>query len=39
MTDAMFELPSEKNVKEFVVTREYAEQRFEGLEPQLLKVA
>jgi ATP-dependent Clp protease ATP-binding subunit ClpX len=26
MTDAMFDLPSEKNVKEFVVTKAYAEQ-------------
>ncbi|NRB53786.1 MAG: ATP-dependent Clp protease ATP-binding subunit ClpX [Saprospiraceae bacterium] len=27
MTDAMFDLPSQKEVKEFVITREYAEQK------------
>lgn len=39
MTEAMFELPSEKGVKEFVVTRKYAEEQFD-LKPQTtLKVA
>ena len=27
MTDAMFELPSEKDKKKFVVTRKYAEEK------------
>lgn len=30
LTDAMFELPSEKDVKEFVLTLEYAKLKFEG---------
>ncbi len=30
MTDAMFELPSEKNVKEFSITLDYAKSKFEG---------
>ncbi|MCL4139876.1 UNVERIFIED_CONTAM: hypothetical protein GTU68_049649 [Idotea baltica] len=30
LTDAMFELPSEKDVKEFVLTLDYAKQKFEG---------
>ena len=30
LTDAMFELPSSKNTKEFVVSKNYAEQKFEG---------
>ncbi len=30
MTDAMFELPSQKDVKEFKLTLDYAKQKFEG---------
>jgi ATP-dependent Clp protease ATP-binding subunit ClpX len=30
LTDAMFELPSSKGTKEFVVTKKYAQQKFEG---------
>ncbi|WP_341228236.1 ATP-dependent Clp protease ATP-binding subunit ClpX [uncultured Arcticibacterium sp.] len=30
LTDAMFELPSEKDVKEFVLTLDYAKKKFEG---------
>ncbi|MFT7436170.1 MAG: ATP-dependent Clp protease ATP-binding subunit ClpX [Psychromonas sp.] len=30
LTDAMYELPSQKNIKEFVLTLEYAKQKFEG---------
>jgi ATP-dependent Clp protease ATP-binding subunit ClpX len=29
LTDAMFELPSDKNVKSFVVTKDYAKSKFE----------
>lgn len=40
MTDAMFELPSSKeNVKRFVVTRSYAEEKFEKSKFEKLKVA
>lgn len=38
LTDAMFELPSSP-VKEFVVTAEYAKQKFEHARMSLLKVA
>jgi ATP-dependent Clp protease ATP-binding subunit ClpX len=30
LTDAMFELPSDKKIKEFVLTLDYARQKFEG---------
>lgn len=30
LTDAMFELPSQKDVKKFVLTLDYAKQKFEG---------
>ncbi len=30
LTDAMFELPSSKETKEFTVTLKYAQQKFEG---------
>jgi ATP-dependent Clp protease ATP-binding subunit ClpX len=39
MNEAMFELPSEKGVKEFSVTREYAENQFERKPESKLKVA
>lgn len=39
MTEAMFELPSEKGVKEFAVTRKYAEEQFEMRPQTNLKVA
>lgn len=39
MTEAMFELPSEKGVKEFAVTRKYAEEQFEKRPQTNLKVA
>ena len=39
MTDAMFELPSDTKVKEFVVSRDYAEQKFEKSKHNSLKVA
>jgi ATP-dependent Clp protease ATP-binding subunit ClpX len=38
LTDAMFELPS-KNLKNFDVTIEYAEQKFNTSKMSLLKVA
>lgn len=39
MNEAMFELPSAKGVKEFSVTREYAESQFERKPESKLKVA
>ena len=30
LTDAMYELPSQKDVKEFILTLEYAKEKFEG---------
>lgn len=39
MNEAMFELPSEKGVKEFTVTRQYAEAQFENRPKSKLKVA
>jgi ATP-dependent Clp protease ATP-binding subunit ClpX len=39
MKEAMFQLPSEKGVKEFVVTREYAENQFDKKTEGKLKVA
>lgn len=39
MNEAMFELPSEKGVKEFIVTRQYAEDQFENRPKSKLRVA
>jgi ATP-dependent Clp protease ATP-binding subunit ClpX len=39
ITDAMYELPSEKGVSEFLVTREYAEEKIEKSKFKKLKVA
>jgi ATP-dependent Clp protease ATP-binding subunit ClpX len=39
ITDAMYELPSEKDVNEFMVTREYAEEKIEKSKFKKLKVA
>lgn len=39
MNEAMFELPSEKGVKEFLVTREYAENQYDRKPATKLKVA
>ncbi|MBX2902061.1 MAG: ATP-dependent Clp protease ATP-binding subunit ClpX [Chitinophagales bacterium] len=39
MNEAMFELPSEKGVKEFSVTREYAENQYDRKPATKLKVA
>jgi ATP-dependent Clp protease ATP-binding subunit ClpX len=39
MNDAMFELPSTKEVRELVITREYAEGKFEKSRVNKLKVA
>ena len=39
ITDAMYELPSEKGVNEFVVSREYAEEKIEKSKFKKLKVA
>jgi len=39
MTDAMFELPSTKEVRELVITKEYAEGKFEKSRVNKLKVA
>jgi ATP-dependent Clp protease ATP-binding subunit ClpX len=38
LTDAMFELPSDKNIKEFVLTLEYAKKKFEGSSYHELKL-
>lgn len=39
INDAMFEIPSQKDVKEFVVTKEYAVEKFEKSRVNKLKVA
>lgn len=39
ITDAMFDLPSQKNVSKFVITRQYAEEKFEKSKYNRLKVA
>lgn len=39
MTDAMFELPSKKNIKEFVVTEEYAVEKISRSKLSRLKAA
>ncbi len=39
MNDAMFEIPSEKDVKELVITREYAIEKFEKSRIKKLKAA
>lgn len=39
ITDAMFDLPSQKNVTKFVVTRQYAMEKFEKSKYNRLKVA
>jgi len=39
VTDAMFELPSQNDVKEFVITKNYAEEKFEKSKFKKLKVA
>jgi ATP-dependent Clp protease ATP-binding subunit ClpX len=39
ITDAMYELPSEKGVSEFMVSREYAEEKIEKSKFKKLKVA
>ncbi len=39
MTDAMFELPSQKGINEYRVTREYAEQKISKSKMSKLKVA
>lgn len=39
MTDAMFELPSDSSVKEFKITKSYAQQKFEGSFINSMKVA
>ena len=39
INDAMFELPSDKDVKELVITKEYAIEKFEKSRVKKLKVA
>lgn len=39
MTDAMFELPSEKNLKQFTITKQYAETQFEKSDKYSLDAA
>lgn len=39
LTEAMFELPSQENVKEFILDKKYAQKRFNSSEFQKLKVA
>ena len=39
MNDAMYEMPSKKNEKQFILTKEYAEQRIEKSKFSYLKVA
>jgi ATP-dependent Clp protease ATP-binding subunit ClpX len=39
LTDAMFELPSQKEIKEFTVTRTYAKEKLSGSKLRLLKKA
>jgi ATP-dependent Clp protease ATP-binding subunit ClpX len=38
LTDAMFELPSDKKIKEFVLTLDYAKEKFEGSSYHELKL-
>ena len=39
ITDAMFELPSQKEIKKFVVSAQYAKEKFEKSTMAMLKVA
>ena len=39
LNDAMFNLPSQEDIKEFVLTKEYAQQQFDQTGPNKLKVA
>jgi ATP-dependent Clp protease ATP-binding subunit ClpX len=39
MTDAMFDLPSEENVTELVISLSYAQEKFEKSAVKQLKVA
>jgi len=39
MTDAMYELPSQSDIKEFVVTREFVEEKLENTKISKLKAA
>jgi ATP-dependent Clp protease ATP-binding subunit ClpX len=39
MNDAMFEMPSDKDAKELIITREYAIEKFEKSRINKLKVA
>ncbi|MCB0519645.1 MAG: ATP-dependent Clp protease ATP-binding subunit ClpX [Lewinellaceae bacterium] len=39
MTDAMFELPSQRHIKEFTVTEDYAIEKFERSKYSMLKAA
>lgn len=39
LTDAMFELPSEENLKEFTLTLEYAKQKLERVKLEYMKAA
>jgi ATP-dependent Clp protease ATP-binding subunit ClpX len=39
LTDAMFEMPSDKSVKELLITPEYAEEKFRKTNISKLKVA
>ncbi len=39
MSDAMFELPSQRHIKEFTVTEDYAVERFERSKYSMLKAA
>ncbi len=39
ITDAMFEFPSQKDVKEFTITKQYAKEKFEKSKYKKLKVA
>jgi ATP-dependent Clp protease ATP-binding subunit ClpX len=39
MTDAMFTMPSEKNIKSFIITKEYAQEKIEKSKYAYLKVA
>jgi len=39
ITDAMFKLPSTKNVKDFTISKDYAMEKFEKSKFKKLKVA
>lgn len=39
LTDAMFELPSQTDVKDFIITREFVEEKLEDMQISKLKVA